>query len=629
MSKESLFDLIRKEEVIIWAGAGMSMYAGYPSGNRLKEILINSLSDGEKKEIDKSLSLIDLTDQIFQLKNGSRNHIIKVLKKTFNAKPVSTSTHEDLAKIPHFKTIITTNYDKLFESSYESLNHNVIFSKNHIPYIENKKVNIFKVHGDLNDPDSIVLTKSDYTNFFTERNDDNTYWSIVRERLATNSVLFIGYSLEDINTNVIFDRIINSLGVNRKECFFVSPNLSQPKINSLIKKNIHYIDSTAEELITELILHLKEYIHDDLENNKISADTHKKFLSNFGLLSKLEVHGEDYRVTGIRSKNKEIYLDGVINMIFKDGSQNIKSDIQKFINREKVGMLEITKKDHLIDAEFWLGGLKMPKNNEIDKIYLKSMPQFNEKVDFRYDDGFEINDVNVKIYGSEFLFEIHIETVSAIIVVKTSFSGQGAVKADFNYEHKEICENVNSEITLFKFLNRICNGEKFVVYTKKNNIPFSSFSKSPEFQKVVSLNLQHFLNLKTIENFFNVRFSNFKIEELNDSTRKTVNFLCEMINGNQVISLSDTILLTLDKNYDDKTIKQLKTYHNSSSDITIPIEENKIIKLYGENLKIGNESITVMNASIDNLEEIISRTNNVVRIRSKDNRVYVHYKKQF
>ena len=32
MNKESLFELIRKEEVVLFVGAGLSIYAGFPSG---------------------------------------------------------------------------------------------------------------------------------------------------------------------------------------------------------------------------------------------------------------------------------------------------------------------------------------------------------------------------------------------------------------------------------------------------------------------------------------------------------------------------------------------------------------------------------------------------------------------
>ena len=228
MYKENLFELIRKEEVIIWAGAGMSLYAGYPSGTRLAEILVENLTSKEKEGIDINIPLPELAEEFYRLKGNNRNSLLQILNDTFLKKAESTDTHDRIAIIPHFKTIITTNYDSLFEDSY-SQRAQKIFKTTQIPYINNKKAQIFKVHGDLSEPDSVILTKSDYNNFFKTNEDKGTYWSVIRERLATNSVLFLGYNLEDPNISVIFDRITDSLGENRKEVFLVAPKLLQHK----------------------------------------------------------------------------------------------------------------------------------------------------------------------------------------------------------------------------------------------------------------------------------------------------------------------------------------------------------------------------------------------------------------
>ena len=48
--KESLFQSISKGEVVLWAGAGLSLYAGLPSGARLREILYEGLTPLEKEQ---------------------------------------------------------------------------------------------------------------------------------------------------------------------------------------------------------------------------------------------------------------------------------------------------------------------------------------------------------------------------------------------------------------------------------------------------------------------------------------------------------------------------------------------------------------------------------------------------
>ena len=222
MHKDSLFELIRKEEVIIWAGSGLSLYAGFPSGKDLGSILVENLTKTEKLNINVNLPLPDLAEEFYRLKGNNKNTLIRILIDTFkNKQPKSTEYHEKLSIIPHFKTIITTNYDTLIEDAFKQKGQ-VIISSKQIAYLEKEKTQIFKVHGDLSEPDSIIITKSDYNNFFKDNSENDVYWTVIKERLSTKNVLFLGYNLEDPNVSVIFDRITDALGSNRKECFLVS-----------------------------------------------------------------------------------------------------------------------------------------------------------------------------------------------------------------------------------------------------------------------------------------------------------------------------------------------------------------------------------------------------------------------
>lgn len=285
--KESLFQSISKGEVVLWAGAGLSLYAGLPSGARLREILYEGLTPLEKEEVRKNSDLSHLTDEICKLK-GNRNYIIKVLTSTFTKDFSSTETHKIISKIPLFRNIITTNYDRLFENVYGN-KLNLIFSDSHTPYIDDKKVNLFKIHGDLSDPDSIIITKSDYNRFFENDTEQNTIWNIIKGIVATKSILFIGYNLEDSNVEVIFNKIKNKTGKNGKECYFVAPNIPPIKSVNLEKANIHPISLTGEKFFKELIEYLKKNIKKDFENKNISSDVYSEFIGNFNLKSEIEV----------------------------------------------------------------------------------------------------------------------------------------------------------------------------------------------------------------------------------------------------------------------------------------------------------------------------------------------------
>jgi hypothetical protein len=76
---------------------------------------------------------------------------------------------------------------------------------------------VYHLHGEIDIPQSMVLTESDYIDFLVSLIKDTEQEIIpnkIRKVLAETTVLFIGYSLEDINFRTIFRSITNLLGIN-------------------------------------------------------------------------------------------------------------------------------------------------------------------------------------------------------------------------------------------------------------------------------------------------------------------------------------------------------------------------------------------------------------------------------
>lgn len=623
MYKENLFELIRKEEMIIWAGAGMSLYAGYPSGKRLAEILVENLTSKEKEGIDTNIPLPELAEEFYRLKGNNKNSLLQILNETFLKKSESTYTHDRLSIIPHFRTIITTNYDSLFEDSYGQKAQK-IYKTTHIPYINNKKIQIFKVHGDLSEPESVILTKSDYNNFFKENEDNGTFWSVIRERLATKAVLFIGYSLEDPNVSIIFDRITDSLGENRKECFLVAPKLPQHKVNNLLKKGIHYIDSTAEEIISELLSHLKEHIISDIESGKTSSDTFRHFLANIDLLPDLKADKDSYKVTSLKGTNENIH--GKANFTFKNEKDFIK-ELEDFAQGKKFGTLKIPE-DKLLNANFWYGGVKFPDSEGILKLEFRSNPKVESKIDIRFEDGFEFNDVPVKLYGSSSLIEIHLELDNAEIIVRVSLETMPEIKVNLNYKHKQICKNVKGEIELFSFLKRLSEGNEFTVYPEKGGAISKAFPKSTELLEQSDFFLNYFISLKKIENSYGIRFSNIPINDINDLTIENVEYIIAIL-GNEFLTLDwdDELTMTLVDDYSDEILSQFENVNKINAPVVAQHKIEEIIELHGVEINLGYKKIEFQDTFIVNFDDILERKDNIVRMKSRSKKIKVSYEK--
>lgn len=526
MNKESLFELIRKEEVVLFVGAGLSIYAGFPSGNELKKIFIENLTLKEKENIDLEQKLDGLTEDIYRIKGNNKNFLIEVLNKTFNKDAKSLKTHILLSKIPHFKTIITTNYDKLFEEAYKS-KCQLIINEKQISNIDKTKSQIFKVHGDLSNPDSIILKKSDYNNFFKENSESSLFWTVLKERISTKNVAFLGYGLEDSNIEVIFDKISDVLGDNKKEIFLIAPNFSQSKQNHLNGKGIKYINSDADTFINELLINIKENIIDDLENNKVSADTFKFFLNNFNLKTKLTDDDNSYKVENIFS-NEEVKQKVNFTLIY---NEEFLKNFWDFMDSHKHGEFEIPE-EFISKSEIWIGDILMRKSDNIKNILIKTIPSYTLDIDLKFANGLEINDIKVEVYGKK-TKEIKLEFKNAFINLTLSppIDNSKNIQFEITFNHKENINNIKDEIEFYKILNCLGKGIEFHVYQNGNLKTSKKLPKMKPYLTHSNQMIKYFENLKSIENFYKIKFSNFKNSEINKISFEKVEKILSFIKG--------------------------------------------------------------------------------------------------
>lgn len=621
MNKESLFELIRKEEVVLFVGTGLSIYAGFPSGNELKKIFIENLTLKEKENIDLEQKLDGLTEDIYRIKGNNKNFLIEVLNKTFNKDAKSLKTHILLSKIPHFKTIITTNYDKLFEEAYRS-KCQLIINEKQISNIDKTKSQIFKVHGDLSNPDSIILKKSDYNNFFKENSENSLFWTVLKERISTKNVAFLGYGLEDSNIEVIFDKISDVLGDNKKEIFLIAPNFSQSKQNHLNGKGIKYINSDADTFINELLINIKENIIDDLENNKVSADTFKFFLNNFNLKTKLTDDDNSYKVENIFS-NEEVKQKVNFTLIY---NEEFLKNFWDFMDSHKHGEFEIPE-EFISKSEIWIGDILMRKSDNIKNILIKTIPSYTLDIDLKFANGLEINDIKVEVYGKK-TKEIKLEFKNAFINLTLSppIDNSKNIQFEITFNHKENINNIKDEIEFYKILNCLGKGIEFHVYQNGNLKTSKKLPKMKPYLTHSNQMIKYFENLKSIENFYKIKFSKFKNSEINKISFEKVEKILSFIKGKKnTIKIEKDIIAQLIENYSDDIVNQFK---NIEDDVIITNNEEEIITLHNHEINIGCKVFSIKDAVIKNLELVEKRIQNYILINSKSNTITEYYVKK-
>ena len=614
--KEDLYNQIRNKQVILFAGAGTSLYAGYPSGNTLKNLLYDSLTLLEKKSLDLNLPLPQFAEKFCRISN--RDKLNSILNTIFSKRPTSISWHKKLAAIPHFETIITTNYDTLFEKGYGK-NGRLIHSSTNLNCEEKFQTEIFKIHGDLSDLENLILTSGDYNRFFQKETNDSIFWNVIKSKMASNSILFIGYSLDDPNVLVAFDKICDELGTNRKDVFFLSPNTDAHEIKHLQSKGIKYIRMKADRFLIELKKEIDKNVVMDYEEKKISFETLQMYSKNQNMFPSIKNDGK-YNVEEFFGIDKRVNKKMLIT--FTDGVQH---EISEYLASPSFDKLQISA-EKILDNTLSYNEILMPKK-ELLKFEIIPVPNLETKVDIKCQ-GFEYNDIPVKLFKKDDYAEIHASLKTATCILKFDLAEEDKSKIHIVYEHNKVCGKIKDEIedmTLFKLIGE---GKDFQIFPDGFESIVHESPTNNDFADTANHILQYFSNLKLIENHFQIRFDRILFDSIDEKNENLVNLIVAIIKNE-----------TIKKNYTGAFRVDLASNGEHADDIrellltdfvpVFPIKEPEVVNLHGIEINIGYKVSQLVESYIENLDSIKDKSSNIVVIKSKANLLLTKYTKEF
>jgi NAD-dependent SIR2 family protein deacetylase len=618
MSKERIFELIRKEEAVLFVGAGMSLYAGYPSGAGLAKIMYDNLTSDLQKDIEFTANLSKLAEDIYYLKGGNKNYLIENLKKEFQKEPFSSETHQILAKIPQIKTIITTNYDTLFETTNKNLE--VIRKSADCATANPKKQCLFKIHGDLSDTTNIILTNSDYNNYFVKDSEKSIYWNTVKTKLVENHIIFIGYALEDSNIMVIIEKILNELGDNRKEMFFVAPSIAPAKLKFLQQKGIEYVQSTSEDLIKELDEDLKYNYLPGLTKGIGSADTALNFAIGNNIKLDLSKSKDAYIINNVSS------LGGIAKTEVKFNIEGEDEKTKKIIDSLKGKDFEDIRLsgDLLKQYNHFFNGIRIKSQDDIKSLHIKKVPSLFGLFDIAFEDGFELDNYYLEIFvanPSKTESKIKIKANDFDILIDIDFSSNlDNYKVNIQIIPSKIVTSVKNCFNFYSILSRITSNQKFkifqqtkLIYNYKGKIYFDKEAFDATFL------LDYFTKLKKIENHFDVRFSDINFDEISAKKLKYIMAYIDKITLDEEFNGMTFI------NKNKKEFEYLIEDEGKDKALIISEKHKSIYNLHGIDFTIGYFHKYITDAYIENLQDLISNKTKEFSMKSKSNTIYFQF----
>jgi len=233
---QELSEQLSKSNAVLFIGMGLSIGAGLPGWGALIRPLAERVGYTEDDLLKAA--------QFYENRNG-RHALISYLRDQLDTTGIEpTENHDLLARLP-INIVFTTNFDDLLERAYRKAGRsvNLVVGAAELPFWDESKVNLVKLHGTCDRPDSFIITERDYNTIYRS---NALIVQQLNALLATKTFLFIGYSVSDPDFNQIYDQLSIDLGRHQRRPYLVTFDVDEFKMEDLEQRGYHVISLSGE-----------------------------------------------------------------------------------------------------------------------------------------------------------------------------------------------------------------------------------------------------------------------------------------------------------------------------------------------------------------------------------------------
>jgi hypothetical protein len=201
-----IVEAIRQRRAILFVGAGVSKNVGVPTTQEMVAEIAKQL--GYDPKDFNSLGDARTLAEFYQLTKGNLGPLRSWMDVTWHRQELDvrkSEVHRLLVELD-FPIIYTTNYDRWLERAYDAYGkpYTKIANVGDLLGAREGVTQIVKFHGDFDDDESLVLTES---SFFERLGFENPLDIKLQSDVLGRPILFIGYSLTDINIRYLVYRL--------------------------------------------------------------------------------------------------------------------------------------------------------------------------------------------------------------------------------------------------------------------------------------------------------------------------------------------------------------------------------------------------------------------------------------
>jgi NAD-dependent SIR2 family protein deacetylase len=624
---------LQKKDTILYIGSGVSCWSGLPSwGKLLSDLSLYVSENGYSNEhINKAISNGKyLYAASLSKKQLTAQEYAYFLKKEMGDESIQPSKlHEAIVQLG-CNNYVTTNYDKLLEKTLHLRGREiqVISNKNlvELPIINRLDAcnYILKSHGDIDDVDSIILTREDYSKLYQ---DTSNIAQTLKTLFLTRTVIFVGFGLSDPDFDHIRDCITNTYGCQQIVHYAIMPDMEADEKRYWKEqygiKVLSYHTSTdnSQHKHDELLL-LIQRMGEIIETRKALHDSTEKNISETAFQLSL--------IKYLSRLNCEFSCENTFPVGVREGKNHDKNHRYLNIEQEIDCLYEKTTKLNKIIAKPGMGKTFALKQycRKLAQIALEELTINDGRksdykvplyIDMKYYEGSIkelVNRVFPESFGGSILFQKHelVIILDSINEIATKYLGEHQFEKELlqyissNNRHTfylvsrtgEEIEFIDSKIYEITGVS----ASYFAQQEKNGNLPLLNYEEKCLLRSPLFLSFyekDRTISLKA-NNFYEIYFKKLR-EAYMQEYHKTVNFVSllqqtayDMIfEGTEIIQYESVVELFHKHGIDDECVNwlldknrlfiaginhQLQFFHQSiteflaANQLTVCINEN-------------------------------------------------------
>jgi len=248
-----LVDARQSQTLVLFIGADLPQaISGLPPRADLAREM------GRRYNVTELSSLAEVAARVGRA--GSRFEFTDFIRNALNPTEKSPQPfHQritDLIKSDNIKIVITIAYDNLLETAFRQaqLRFNRVVHSSDVSFIRPSWPTLIKLYGDIEQPESIVVTDQDHSNLLRDRDKEDLV-NEVRRAFRSNTILFLGYNLADPDFRFLFDQIAQNRFA--RTAYAVWPGLPEENVLMWRDRGIVILDKdplgTVEELTAPIL----------------------------------------------------------------------------------------------------------------------------------------------------------------------------------------------------------------------------------------------------------------------------------------------------------------------------------------------------------------------------------------